>query len=103
MARKSGISIPQFFHTPYEFFFSQYWLTRITLGNGVLDHFFYRDSHQKELKNDEEKSSTQIQSVDRLEIEFKVACDVIESVAFGKIYGCYDVLGNFGLDFWAIG
>ena len=40
-----------------------------------------------------------IQIPDRLEIEFKVACDVIESLEFGQIYGFYDVTGNFELDF----
>jgi len=44
-----------------------------------------------------------IQSEDRLEIELKVACDIIESVEFGKIYGFYDVTSNFELDFRAIG
>ena len=36
------------------------------------------------------KSSTYIQSADRPDIEFKIACDVIESVEFGKMYGFYD-------------
>ena len=36
---------------------------------------------------------------DRLEIEFKVACDVIGS---GKIYVFYYVTENFELDFRAI-
>ena len=44
-----------------------------------------------------------VRSADRPEIEFKVACDVIESVKFGKIFGFYDVTGNFELDFRAIG
>ena len=35
-------------------------------------------------------------------IEFDFACDVIKSVEFGKIYGSYDVTGNFELDFRAI-
>jgi len=48
------------------------------------------------------KSSTQIQSAERPDIEFKVACDVIESVEFGKIYGFYEITGNFEIDFAAI-
>ena len=51
---------------------------------------------KKSLKQD-------IQSADRREIEFKVACDVIESVKFGKIYGFYDVTRNFELELRAIG
>jgi len=49
------------------------------------------------------KIQKQIQSAaaDRLEIEFKVACDVTESVEFGKISGFYDVTGNSALDFQA--
>jgi len=66
---------------------------------------FYRDGHQKELKKlrREVKSSTKIQSADRPEIEFKVACDVILSVNFAQFYGFYDVKDNFELDFQAIG
>ena len=41
-------------------------------------------------------------SADRPEIELKVACDVIESVDFGIIYGLYDVTINFELDFRTI-
>jgi len=44
-----------------------------------------------------------MQSDDRPKIEFKVACDVIESVEFVKIYGFYDVTSDFELDFQAIG
>jgi len=54
---------------------------------------FYRDSRQKELKK------WRRQSVDRPEIELKVACDVIESVDFAKFHGSFDVTGNFELDF----
>jgi len=48
-------------------------------------------------------SSTLIQLADHPRVEFKVACDVIESVEFGKIYEFYDVTRNFELDFWVIG
>jgi len=48
------------------------------------------------------KRSTYIQSADRPEIEFNVACDIIEAVKFGKIYGFYDVTSNFELHFRAI-
>jgi len=44
-----------------------------------------------------------MQSVDRHEIEFKVACDVMESVKLGKICGFYDATANFELHFRAIG
>jgi len=66
---------------------------------------FYRDSHQKALKKWRRKvqSSTQIQTADRPEIELKVACDVLKSVEFVKIYGIYDVSRNFELDFRVIG
>jgi len=43
------------------------------------------------------------QSADTPEVELKVACDVIESMEYGKIYGFYDVTGNFELDFQTIG
>jgi len=36
---------------------------------------------------------------DRPGIEFKVACDVLESVNFAEIHEFYDVTGNFELDF----
>jgi len=42
-----------------------------------------------------------MQSAYRPEIEFKFACDVIESVNFAEFLGFYDVTGNFELDFWA--
>ena len=68
---------------------------------------FYRDSHQKELKKRRRKDKSSlnryIQSADRPETECKVACNIIKSVKFGKIYGFYDVTGNFELDFQAIG
>jgi len=60
------------------------------------DNNFYRDSHQKELKkwrNPKPHNETM-----SLEIEFKFACDVIEPVGFGKIYGFYDVTSNFELN-----
>ena len=44
-----------------------------------------------------------MRSADRPEIELKVACGVIESVKFGRIFGFYDVTGNFELDFRAVG
>jgi len=63
-----------------------------------MGHFtiFYRESHQKKLRKRRRKvhGSTLIQSADLLEIEFKVTCDIIESVEFGKIYGFYDVEGE---------
>jgi len=40
---------------------------------------------------------------DRPEIEFKVACDVIESANFAEFHGFYDVTRNFELDSRAIG
>jgi len=43
-----------------------------------------------------------IKSTDRPKIEFKIACDVTESVGFGKVCGFYDVTGNFELDFRAM-
>jgi len=65
---------------------------------------FYQDSQQKQLKKWRGKSiaATKIQSANCLEIEFKVACYVTESMEFGKIYGFYDVRGNFELDFRAV-
>jgi len=42
------------------------------------------------------KSLSDLWAAERPEMELKVACDVIESVGFGKIYGCSDVTGNFG-------
>jgi len=39
-----------------------------------------------------------IKSVDLPEIELEVACGVIDSVEFGKIYGFYDVRSTFELD-----
>ena len=36
------------------------------------------------------------------EIELKVVCYMIKTVAFGKIYGFCDVTGNFELDFRTI-
>ena len=44
-----------------------------------------------------------IQSADRPEIKFKVACDVIESATFAEFTGFYDVTRNVELDFRAIG
>jgi len=44
-----------------------------------------------------------MRSADRPEIELEVACDVIESVEFGKIYGFYEVTRKFELDFGTIG
>jgi len=41
--------------------------------------------------------------VDRLEIELKVMCDLIESVNIAKFHGFYDVTRNFELDFRATG
>jgi len=66
---------------------------------------FYRDSRQKEIEKCrwKVKSSTSIQSADRLVIELKVACDVIEAMEFGKIYGFYDFTRNLELDLRAIG
>jgi len=61
---------------------------------------FYRDSYQKELKKWRRK--VLIQSADRPEVEFKVACDV-ESVNFRDFHGFDDVTGNFELDIQAIG
>jgi len=60
---------------------------------------------RKSSENDGEnsKSSNYIQSADRLEIEFKVACDVIKSVNFAKFFRFHDVTCNFELDFRAIG
>jgi len=48
---------------------------------------FYRDCHQKELKKRRGKveSRTLIQTADRPEIDLKVACDITESVDFGKM------------------
>jgi len=63
----------------------------------------HRDSHQKELKNDEEKSKAAPRySANHPEIEFKVAYDDRICAEFGKIYGFYDITGNFELDFRAI-
>jgi len=56
---------------------------------------FYRDTLQKELKKMKRKSQKQHLDL----IEFKIACDVIESVN-AKFY---DVTRNFELDFWPIG
>jgi len=36
-------------------------------------------------------------------MEFKVACNVIESVEIGKIYRLYDATGDIELDFRTIG
>ena len=44
-----------------------------------------------------------MRSTERPEIEFEVACDVIESLHFAKIYGFCDVTSNFEVDFRAIG
>jgi len=62
---------------------------------------FQRESYQKELKNDEGKSkAAPRQSAVCTEIEFKVACDVTESVNFAAFHGFCDftVTGNFELD-----
>jgi len=45
----------------------------------------------------------QTQSADLPEIKFEVAYDVIESVKFAAFQVCFDVTGNFELDFRAIG
>jgi len=42
-------------------------------------------------------------STNRPEIEFEVACDVIESVNFAEFHGLFDVTGNFDLEVRAIG
>jgi len=49
---------------------------------------FCQDCHQKELKKCQRKvrRSTQKQSTDRPETEFKVACDVIESVNLAQLH-----------------
>jgi len=57
---------------------------------------FYRNSQQKQHNKWRGKVPSRIlaPSADRSEIEFKVACDAIESVEFGKIYGFSDVTSN---------
>jgi len=52
---------------------------------------FYRDSHKKELEKWLRKLKKQHLDTISLEIEFKIACDVTESVNLVEFHEFYDV------------